>query len=231
MGAEHAKAIVKNGGKVVIADILESEGRKLVSNLGESAVFVKLDVTSIDGWDNAVRVTIESFGKLNVLINNAGIINGGFIEDYTEDDWNRILDINLSGAFRGVKSAIAELKKNAPSSIINISSTAGIKGFAGASGYCAAKFAVRGLTKSFALEFAESNVRVNSVHPGNIETKLIEGIYPSFNHVPMQRCGQIEEVSSLIVYLASDESSFSTGAEFVIDGGETAGQIIGLGDS
>lgn len=226
MGAAHARAIVREGGKVVIGDILVAEGEALASELGAAAVFCTLDVTESDDWERAVSTAIKRFGKLNVLINNAGIVGGGPIETFSLAAWQRILDVNLSGAFRGVQAAVAELKRSAPSSIINISSTAGLKGFAGATGYGASKFGLRGLTKCLAVELARAGVRVNSVHPGNVDTDMIRGAYQSLGHVPMGRLGQIDEISDAIVFLASDESSFSTGAEFVIDGGETAGTPV-----
>jgi len=226
MGAEHARAIVRQGGKVAIGDILQDEGKALVESLGPDAIFVTLDVTKSSDWEAAVAETVMTFGALNVLINNAGIVNGGPVETYSMDDWVRILDVNLTGAFRGVKAAITELKRSSPSSIINVSSTAGLKGFAFGTGYGASKFGLRGMTKCLAIELAGQGVRVNSVHPGNVDTDLVKGVYQSLKHVPMQRLGKVGEVTDLIVFLASDESSFSTGAEFIVDGGETAGMPL-----
>ena len=223
MGASHARAILAHGGKVVIGDILDEEGNKLANELGNDAVYVHLDVTSTQNWKDAVATAENTFGKLNVLINNAGILKTGAIEEFSDEDWDQIIAINLTGAFKGMRASIPLLKKSAPSSIINISSTAGIKGFPGVVGYNTSKFGVRGMTKTAAIELGTSGVRVNSVHPGNVNTKMIEGLYDAFPHVPMQRAGEPSEITNLIVYLASDESSFSTGAEFVADGGETAG--------
>lgn len=223
MGYAHARAIVAEGGSVVIADVDDARGAKIAAELGPEAMYVHLDVTSTDEWTDAVAVTKATFGKLNVLVNNAGILGFSPIAEYTDHDWERIIGINLTGTFKGIRAAMPVLVESAPSSIINVSSTAGLKGFSGVAGYNASKFGVRGLTKSVAVEVAEHGVRVNSVHPGNVETKMIDGFFDGFPHVPMKRAGRPAEISDLIVFLASDESSFSTGAEFIADGGETAG--------
>lgn len=223
MGAAHAQAIVAAGGKVVIGDLLDEAGESLARELGvENAVYVHLDVTEMASWEAAVALAREQFGKLNVLINNAGIVNYGSLIDYSPEDWNSIIAVNLTGQFLGIKAATPLLLASAPSSIINISSTAGMQGIAELHGYTASKFGVRGLTKSVALELASRNVRANSVHPGTIATPMNAGLdVADFN--PMGRMGEATEVSKLIIYLASDESSFVTGAEFLIDGGELAG--------
>jgi 3alpha(or 20beta)-hydroxysteroid dehydrogenase len=224
MGASHARAIVAAGGQVVLGDLLDEEGEALAAELGDAALYVHLDVTKTEDWARAVEAAETAFGKLNVLVNNAGILNGAPIAEFTDDAWDKIIAINLTGQFKGIRAATPLLKRSAPSSIINVSSTAGIKGFPGVAGYNASKFGVRGLTKSVAIELAADGVRANSVHPGNINTKMIEGVYDGFPHVPMLRAGEPSEITNLIVYLASDESSFSTGAEFIADGGETTGQ-------
>ncbi|WP_297834410.1 SDR family oxidoreductase [Pseudomonas sp.] len=223
MGASHAAAIVAAGGKVVIGDLLDEPGQALAEELGpENAVFVHLDVTEMTSWEHAVTVAKERFGRLNVLINNAGIVNHGSLLDYSLKQWNLIIAVNLTGQFLGIKAATPLLLASAPSSIINISSTAGLQGIAELHGYTASKFGARGLTKSVALELAGRNVRANSVHPGTISTQMNAGLdVADFN--PMGRMGESAEVSSLVIYLASDESCFVTGAEFVIDGGELAG--------
>jgi 3alpha(or 20beta)-hydroxysteroid dehydrogenase len=224
MGEAHARAIVAEGGKVVIADLDDSRGRELAAELGPDAVYVHLDVTSTDDWAHAIAATKAAFGKMNVLVNNAGILGFSPIATYSDGDWERIIAVNLTGTFKGIRAAVPLLVESAPSSIINVSSTAGLKGFANVAGYTASKYGIRGLTKSVAIELADDNVRVNSVHPGNIATKMIEGFFTGFPHVPMKRAGYPSEIADLIVFLASDESSFSTGAEFIADGGETAGQ-------
>lgn len=224
MGASHARLLVEEGAKVVIGDILDEEGTALAAELGEdSARYVHLDVTDYAEWEAAVAVATEAFGRLDVVVNNAGIANFGPIEEYTIEAWQTIIDINLTGVFYGIKAAIPALKESGKGSIINISSTAGLQGYEALPGYNAAKFGVRGLTKNAALDLGRYNIRVNSVHPGVIRTPMTEELETPQNHVALHRVGEPIELSNLILFLASDESSFSTGAEFVADGGETAG--------
>lgn len=224
MGASHARLLVDEGAKVVIGDILDEEGTALAAALGEdNARYVHLDVTDYAEWEAAVAVATEAFGRLDVVVNNAGIANFGPIEDYTLDAWRTIIDINLNGVFYGIKAAIPALKASGKGSIINISSTAGLQGYEALPGYNAAKFGVRGLTKNAALDLGRYNIRVNSVHPGVIRTPMTEELETPQNHVALHRVGEPIELSNLILFLASDESSFSTGSEFVADGGETAG--------
>lgn len=224
MGASHAKLLVEEGAKVVIGDILDEQGMAFVAELGEdNARYVHLDVTDYVAWEQAVAATTEAFGRLDILVNNAGIANFGPIEEYTLDAWKQIIDINLNGVFYGIKAAIPALKKSGKGSIINISSTAGLQGYEALPGYNAAKFGVRGLTKNAALDLGRHNIRVNSVHPGVIKTPMTDGIVGTQSHVALHRAGEPIELSNLILFLASDESSFSTGAEFIADGGETAG--------
>ncbi|WP_438853864.1 glucose 1-dehydrogenase [Agromyces sp. M3QZ16-3] len=224
MGASHARLLVQEGAKVVIGDLLDDEGAALAAELGEAnARYVHLDVTDYAQWEAAVQVATEAFGRLDVVVNNAGIANFGPIEDYTLEAWDTILKINLTGVFYGIKAAIPALKESGAGSIINISSTAGLQGYEALPGYNAAKFGVRGLTKNAALDLGRYNIRVNSVHPGVIRTPMTESLDTPQNHVALHRVGEPIELSNLILFLASDESSFSTGAEFVADGGETAG--------
>lgn len=227
MGAAYARAIVREGGSVVIGDVLDADGKELAEELGERAAYAHLDVTDFDAWNQATSLAVETFGKLDTLVNNAGILTTGTIEEYSVSDWTRIIGINLTGQFLGVKAAVPHLIAAAPASIINVSSTAGFKGFSALHGYTASKFGVRGLTKSLAVELAPRGVRVNSVHPGSIRTAMTEGL-DSAKLNPMQRLGDVNEMANLIVFLASDESSFSTGSEFTADGGELAGsQALG----
>lgn len=224
MGAAHARAMVAAGAKVMIGDIADAAGQTLVNELGAGACYTHLDVTRAKDWRAAVNLTRSHFGGLNVLVNNAGIVNAGPLGEYTEEQFARIIAVNLTGTFLGMSAAIQTLKECAPSSIINVSSVAGLLGMSGFHGYAASKFGVRGLTKSAALELGSSGVRVNSVHPGPIRTPMTEGLPESGARNPLVRFGRPEEVAHLVVYLASDLSSFSTGAEFVVDGGWSAGQ-------
>ncbi len=229
MGAAHVRAFVAEGARVVVADVAEAEGSALAESLGDAATFVNLDVTDADQWARAISATLELFGRLNVLVNNAGIFTTGALGEYPVDVWNKTLAVNLTGAFLGMSSALPALKAAAPSSVINVSSTAGIEGYAGCVGYSASKWGLRGLTRSAALELAGEGVRVNSVHPGAIATPLLAGVR-DFGEADLEgsslnRLARPEEITGLVIYLASDESSFCTGAEFVIDGGITAGAV------
>lgn len=223
LGESFARAMVAQGAKVVVADILDAEGRALVADLGESAAWVHLDVTDRAQWVAAVDAAMGRFGSLNVLVNNAGIVNSGMIGTYSAEQWDRIAAVNLTGAFTGISVAVEELKRSRPSSIINISSTAGLHAYPGVSGYVATKWGLRGLTKAVALELAPFGIRCNSVHPGVVATPMTADLDTPQTHVAMHRVGAPSEIAHLVVYLASDESSYSTGAEFVADGGEMAG--------
>jgi len=223
MGAAHCREIVARGGKVVIADVLDDEGAALAAELGDHSVYIHLDVTDSSQWREAVDTAVSRFGKLNVLVNNAGILSQGALTEYTEDQWNTIIAINLTGQFLGISAARDALVSSAPAAIVNISSTNGFQGSVGMHGYTASKFGVRGLTKSVALELGQYGVRANSVHPGPIATPMTEGLDASGLAHALGRFGEPREVSNLVCYLAGDESSFSTGAEFVVDGGQMAG--------
>jgi 3alpha(or 20beta)-hydroxysteroid dehydrogenase len=225
IGAAIVARFLDEGAKTIVGDVLDTEGEQLVAQLGDGARFVHLDVTKPADWDHAVSEAMSAFAGLSVLVNNAGIVNFGRIDEYGHDQWSRIIDVNLTGVFNGIKAAAPVLASAGAASIINISSIAGLRGYEQLAGYTASKFGVRGLTKSAALDLASSGIRVNSVHPGVIKTPMTEGMTFDTEHVPMRRIGQPSEVADLVVYLAGDESSFVTGAEFVIDGGETAGTI------
>ncbi|WP_280317005.1 SDR family oxidoreductase [Nocardia wallacei] len=231
MGAAHARAFIAEDASVVLGDIAVDAGKQLADELGERAEFVPLDVTRSGDWELAVAAAVATFGKLDVLVNNAGLLDGGALGDYTEQQWQRILAVNLTGPFLGLTAARDALVAAAPAAVVNISSAAGLQGVAGMHGYTASKFGLRGLTKSAALELAPFGVRVNSVHPGGIATPMI-GAQPGTVTIDrsantLTRLGAPEEVSALVVYLASTESSYCTGAEFVADGGMTAGSTFG----
>jgi 3alpha(or 20beta)-hydroxysteroid dehydrogenase len=230
MGEAFARAMVAQGANVVLGDILDDEGEALARELGADAVYVHLDVTDREQWAAAVAAAVERFGTLNVLVNNAGIVNFGPIDEYAPEQWDTVIAVNLTGVFNGIHAALDALKQGAPSSIINISSTAGLQGYAALSGYNASKYGVRGLTKSVAIDLGTAGVRCNSVHPGAVATPMTAPLELPQKHVAMRRVGQPEELAHLVVFLASDESSFSTGAEFVADGGETAGLAPGATD-
>jgi 3alpha(or 20beta)-hydroxysteroid dehydrogenase len=229
-GASHVRKFVEEGAKVVFTDISVEKGQALEKEIGENVKFVKHDVANEDDWKNVVAVAEETFGPVNVLVNNAGISIVKHIADLSEEEYRKVMDVNQVGVFLGMKTVLPSMKKAEKGSIINLSSTNGFQASPGGSAYDSSKFAVRGITKSAALEFAEFGIRVNSVHPGPIQTPFIEAAGDAgkeqFDQVlaaiPMKRIGQAEEISNLILFLASDESSFSTGSEFIADGGMMA---------
>ena len=224
IGGASARMLVAEGAKVVIGDLLDEEGKALADELCHEfgtnvARYVHHDVTSDDDWRSAVEVTVAEFGRLDVLFNNAGIFNGGQLQRYKTEQWQQMLDVNLTGAFLGIRAAADSLIAAGGGSIINTSSIEGLRGTPWAHGYVASKWGLTGLTKSVAMELAPHGIRVNSLHPGRISTpatdQMPEGLIP----IPLGRAGQPEEVAAFVVFLASDESSFATGSEFVVDGG------------
>ncbi|MFC5541786.1 glucose 1-dehydrogenase [Ureibacillus thermophilus] len=226
MGASHVRRFVKEGAKVVFTDINAEGGKALEAELGENVKFVQQDVTKADDWKKVIEEAENTFGPVNILVNNAGISMSKSLMEITEEEYRRIIDINQVSVFLGTKAVVPSMQKAGGGSIINISSINGIVG--GAIGYTDSKFAVRGFTKAAALQLAHLGIRVNSVHPGVIETPMVtqgdavEVIKEFAKQIPVGRMAQPEEVSNLVLYLASDESSYSTGSEFVIDGGLTA---------
>ena len=231
-GAVEAKLFASEGASVVIGDILDDLGRQVEAEIAESggnATYVHLDVTSESQWNDAVNTAVERYGKLDILVNNAGILIRAGVEDTTEEDWDRIMDINGKGVFLGTKAAIPAMREAGGGSIINISSIAGLQGSPASAAYSSTKGAVRILTKSTAVQYAKEGIRCNSVHPGLIYTDMTkdtldtpEGERDWLARVPMGRIGVSEDVAKGVMFLASDESSYMTGSELVIDGGITA---------
>jgi 3alpha(or 20beta)-hydroxysteroid dehydrogenase len=219
IGAASARLLVAEGAQVVIGDVAGEEGKRLADELGEPARFAQLDVTSAEDWKAAVALAVDTFGRLDVLFNNAGIVDGALLRDYELGQWQRALDVNLTGAFLGMQAAADALIAAGGGSIINTSSIEGLRGSAWVHGYVASKWGLRGLTKSVAMELAPHNVRVNSLHPGLVRTPLTEGIPDDLLAIPLGRPGQPDDVASFVLFLASDESSYATGTEFVMDGG------------
>lgn len=226
MGETHARKCLEEGAKVVLTDINQEKGEALASTLGENALFIQHNVSSEQDWIKVVEATENKFGPINVLVNNAGITMSKSILDMSLEEYRRILDINQVSVFLGMKSVVPSMKKTENGSIINISSINGLVG--GAIGYTDTKFAVRGMTKAAALELARFGIRVNSIHPGVIATPMImqgdtkEAVEQFSKSIPLKRVAQPEEISNLVLFLASEESSYSTGSEFVADGGMTA---------
>ena len=226
MGKTHAEKVLSEGGRVVITDINEELGNNVAQELGENAIFIRHDVSNEDDWKNVIDTVVDKWGRIDVLVNNAGITTNTSLEELTLDSYMKIVNINQVSVFLGMKTVAPIMKAQKEGSIINISSMNGLVG--GAIGYTDTKFAVRGMTKAASRDLSPHNIRVNSVHPGVIQTPMLEleevkeQVEQFKKTIPMRRVAQTEEVSNMIVFLASDESSYSTGSEFVIDGGITA---------
>jgi 3alpha(or 20beta)-hydroxysteroid dehydrogenase len=229
-GEAEARMFVAEGAKVVLGDVLDDLGEKVAIDLGDDARYVHLDVSEPGDWKSAVDTAVSTFGKLDILINNAGILKVGLIESQPLDEYMTVVKVNQVGCFLGMQAAIPALKANGGGSIVNTSSTSGLVGTVGLAAYTASKFAIRGMTKVAAMELGHDNIRVNSVHPGGVDTAMMH--LPEFGDIdsdavfgaqPIPRVAQPEEIAKMMVFLASDDSSFSTGAEFIADGGYTCG--------
>lgn len=234
-GAAEARLFAQRGAKVMLCDLLDDEGQAVAAEIGANAAYMRLDVTSESDWKKVVQATVDKFGKLNVLINNAGIITPvKEVGDTSLDDYMKVINVNQVGVFLGMREVVAPMKTAGGGSIVNISSIDGLIGMYGATAYCATKFAVRGMTKVAALELGKYGIRVNSLHPGGVQTKILddtglseEQAADAFKQIPLGRIGQSEEMATLAAYLASDDASYSTGSEFIADGGLTAGFSLG----
>ncbi len=233
IGAEVARLFAREGAGVTIGDTREDEGQEVESEIikeGGSCLYVRLDVTSSSSWRQAISSTVNQFGKVDVLVNNAGTSGGGTVEATTVEQWQRVMDVNAKGVFLGMKAAVPEMRKAGGGSIVNIASQLGLVGVAdGSTPYQASKGAVRLLTKSAAMQYAEEGIRVNSVCPGPTLTPMTEARFSdhelagrSLSGIPLGRFAQPEDVAYGVLYLASDESSFVTGSDLMIDGGWTA---------
>ena len=228
LGEAIVREFVAQGAKVVIGDILEDKGQELANELGENATFVKLDVSDEANWQELVNQVDSEFGPIDILVNNAGIVKYVNIEEMDADTYRNIVNVNQVGTFLGMKSVVPSMKKVDHGRIINISSVEGLRALPGGAAYESTKFAIRGMTKSAAIDLADYNILVNSVHPGAILTpmlkaQLAKGDQEAFYAgVPLSRGGEPAEYAKTIAFLASEESSYATGAEFVLDGGMTA---------
>ena len=222
MGAAHAEALVAEGARVVIGDLLDDAGQAVAEKLDDAAIYVHLDVADPGQWDRAVAASLENFGRLDALVNNAGIVKMGPLRGSSLSDWQQVLDVNLTGPYLGMRAAIEPMIATGGGSIVNISSVEGLAGSANLHAYVAAKFGLRGITKSAAVELARYKIRVNSIHPGLVHTPLSQGVTEEFMApIPMRRGASPAEIATFVVFLVSDESSYATGAEFVVDGGLT----------
>ena len=233
-GAAEARRFVAEGAQVVITDILDSEGKEIAASLGANALYCSHDVRHEDSWAEVVAAAQSAFGKLNVLINNAGILHMAPILETSLEDYMRVVETNQVSCFLGMKAVAPAMQTAGSGSIVNISSIAGMTGTPGLVAYTASKFAMRGMTKVAALEFGPMGIRVNSIHPGGVATPMV-GIenfnddtldaMAGFGSIPIQRIGTPEEMANLALFLASDESSYCTGSEFIADGGLLAGPV------
>jgi len=226
-GEAEARLLAGAGARVVITDLLAAEGQAVADSIGKSAIFVRHDVADAESWAAVVQAALDAFGRIDVLVNNAAIWRTAPIDQETQERFEQLLRINLIGPFLGMQAVIPAMRAAHGGSIINISSQAGLRGITGNSAYGATKFGLRGLTRSAALDLGADQIRVNSVHPGAIDTPMIAGTglergEGKFPLAPLQRVGVPEDVAGLVLFLASDASSYITGTEFAIDGGLTA---------
>ncbi|AYJ87060.1 glucose 1-dehydrogenase [Sphingomonas paeninsulae] len=231
MGAATARLFAAEGAKVVLGDVLVDKGEAVAAEIGENALFVKLDVRDEGDWAKIVAKATERFGKLDILVNNAAITHFGAAEDLRKEDAERVLGINVIGTMMGVKHAVPALKANGSGVIVNISSVDGMRGCNGLVAYTASKWAVRGMSKSYAYEYGPFGIRVVSIHPGGVNTEMgnpggesvADVNNRSFRRVPLQRIGEPEEIARTTLFVCSDDASYITGAEIAVDGGWTAG--------
>ena len=232
-GAAEARLFAQEGARVVFGDVLVEQGRQVeaqIRELGGDVTFVKLDVTDETDWENAVAAALSNYGKLDVLVNNAGVVSWGTLEDTTSEEWDRVMDVNAKGVFLGTRAVIPAMRMAGGGSIVNISSISGMVGQEAIQPvYNASKGAVRLLTKSTAVQYAKDGIRCNSVHPGTVATDMNaerradpELFQQSLDRIPLHTVAQPEDIAYAVLYLASDEASFVTGSELVIDGGFTA---------
>ncbi|HZC39690.1 MAG TPA: glucose 1-dehydrogenase [Streptosporangiaceae bacterium] len=235
MGESHVRHFVAEGARVVFGDLLDDKGKAVAASLGEQACrYVHHDVTSEEQWAAAAATAVRAFGRLDVLVNNAGVLTLAAIEDMPVAEFRRVLDVNAAGCWLGMKAVIGPMKAAGGGSIVNVSSIEGITGAAGLSAYSASKFAVRGMTKAAAQELGRFGIRVNSVHPGGVLTDMVLNAAANWGaaaqsgknfikSMPLRRFADPSEISRLVVFLAADDSSYSTGSEFVADGGILSG--------
>jgi 3alpha(or 20beta)-hydroxysteroid dehydrogenase len=235
-GEAEVRMFVAEGASVVFGDVLDDDGAALAKDVGERSAYVNHDVRSEERWAEVVAETERRFGGLDILVNNAGVLHFGPVtHELSFDDYRRVIEINQFGTFLGMRAAIPAMLRRGGGSIVNISSTNGFRGYGGTVAYGASKFAIRGMTKTVALEYGAANIRVNSIHPGGIDTPMTRGADlggmtaeeqdAQYAGMAIPRAGRPDEVAKLALFLASEDSSYCTGAEFIIDGGTLAGTV------
>ncbi|MGW6136782.1 glucose 1-dehydrogenase [Streptomyces sp. NPDC055140] len=223
-GAAEAALAAAAGARVVVTDVREEEGVEVAKSLGEQGLFVRHDVSDPDSWGEVVDATLGAFGRIDALVNNAALWRTAPVERETLENFEQLIRVNLLGPFLGIQAVVPAMREAGGGSVVNVSSTAGLIGIPGHAAYGSTKFGLRGLTRSSALDLAGYGIRVNSVHPGAIDTPMIAGVSgKDWSHLPLGRMGRPEEVGELVLFLASDASSYITGTEFTVDGGSTAG--------
>ena len=234
-GAAAARLFVEEGARVVIADVNDADGKELAQELGDAAYYRHLDVSAEDEWSTVVGEAVDTLGRLDILVNNAGVLHFSAVTETKLEDYERVIRINQFGCFLGMRTAARVMTEGG--SIVNLSSVEGLAGMPYTVAYAASKFAIRGMTKVAALELGPQGIRVNSVHPGMIDTKMVHDalgghdvdVTPVTKKLALRRVGHAEEMAQLVLFLASDRSSYCTGAEFVADGGSTATHALNMG--
>ncbi|MFB6853055.1 glucose 1-dehydrogenase [Streptomyces sp. NPDC056341] len=223
-GAAEAALAAAAGARVVVTDVREEEGAEVAESLGGRGLFVRHDVSDPDSWGAVVDAALGAFGRIDALVNNAALWRTAPVERETLENFEQLIRVNLLGPFLGIQAVVPAMREAGGGSVVNVSSTAGLIGIPGHAAYGSTKFGLRGLTRSSALDLAGYGIRVNSVHPGAIDTPMIAGVSAKdWSHLPLGRMGRPEEVGELVLFLASDASSYITGTEFTVDGGSTTG--------
>src|SRR5712671_3646453 len=218
MGASHARGFIAEGANVVIADVLEQEGRKLADELGDQTIFSRLDVTSDRDWAATLAAAEDAFGPVSVVVNTAGIVRFGPIAETQPAVWRQVIDINLTGTYLGIRAIVPSMRKAGGGAIVNISSAGGMMAYPNIAAYAASKWGARGLTKTAALELGRDNIRVNSIHPGPVRTPMTAGpdaaaaVEAEARHLAIPRVAEPEEITQMVLFVASDEAGFSTGS-------------------
>ncbi|MDK9498387.1 glucose 1-dehydrogenase [Streptomyces katrae] len=223
-GAAGARLCAEAGARVVVTDLREEEGRAVAAALGGQGLYVRHDVADADSWAGVVREAVAAFGTVSALVNNAALWRTAHVEEQSPEGFEELLRVNLLGPFLGIRALAPVLRAGGGGSIVNVSSTAGLVGIPGHAAYGSTKSGLRGLTRSAALDLAGDGIRVNSVHPGAVDTPMVADAVAGrdWSHLPLGRMGRPEEVGELVLFLCSDASSYITGAEFAVDGGMTA---------
>lgn len=235
MGAATARRYVSEGARVMLADVNEADGKRVADELGSAAAFQRHDVSDEDSWSGLVSACVEQFGDPGVLVNAAGLLRFCMLEHCSLEEYMNLVNVNQVGTMLGMRSVIPSMRRLGTGSIVNFSSIEGLGALQGAVAYASTKFAIRGMTKVAALELGPDAIRVNSIHPGMVDTPMIRGVTggaeidytPVNNRVALRRMGKPEDIAAMAAFLGSDDSAFSTGAEFVVDGGATATHVFG----